>query len=323
MPQKQFSVYHLPQLLAITSPLSLVVDQSHQFYVRVRIILDRMAFPGLDQSDISGLRKLRTAVISPWAFIGFENVAHFSEEYDFPVRKIRSILLCSVIVSTVLYIFVSLLSVSAYPPEYDSWLSYIRNMGNQEGIRAVPAFYAAEHYLGRTGVTILMISLLCVILTSLIGNMMALSRILYAVSREGEAPAAFSGLNEHGNPVRAIDAVLVLSVFIPFIGRTAIGWIVDVTTLGATLIYAVISYSVYRCARREGSGLEKGTGLAGTVLMVLFLVLLLVPGLLPFDAMETESYALFIIWSLLGLAYFRWILKKNPDRPYAQRIFVF
>ena len=58
---------------------------------------------------------LRTAVISPWAFIGFENVAHFSEEYDFPVRKIRSILLCSVIVSTVLYIFVSLLSVSAYP----------------------------------------------------------------------------------------------------------------------------------------------------------------------------------------------------------------
>ena len=265
---------------------------------------------------------LRTAVISPWAFIGFENVAHFSEEYDFPVRKIRSILLCSVIVSTVLYIFVSLLSVSAYPPEYDSWLSYIRNMGNQEGIRAVPAFYAAEHYLGRTGVTILMISLLCVILTSLIGNMMALSRILYAVSREGEAPAAFSGLNEHGNPVRAIDAVLVLSVFIPFIGRTAIGWIVDVTTLGATLIYAVISYSVYRCARREGSGLEKGTGLAGTVLMVLFLVLLLVPGLLPFDAMETESYALFIIWSLLGLAYFRWILKKNPDRPYAQRIFV-
>ena len=258
---------------------------------------------------------LRTAVISPWAFIGFENVAHFSEEYDFPVRKIRSILLCSVIVSTVLYIFVSLLSVSAYPPEYDSWLSYIRNMGKQEGIRAVPAFYAAEHYLGRTGVTILMISLLCVILTSLIGNMMALSRILYAVSREGEAPEAFSGLNEHGNPVRAIDAVLVLSVFIPFIGRTAIGWIVDVTTLGATLIYAVISYSVYRCARREGSGLEKGTGLAGTVLMVLFLVLLLVPGLLPFDAMETESYALFIIWSLLGLAYFRWILKKNPERP--------
>ena len=135
---------------------------------------------------------VRIADISPWAFIGFENVSHFSEEYTFPVRRIRRILLWSVLITTALYIFVSLLSISAYPAEYDSWLSYIRNMGKLSGIKAVPAFYAANHYLGKTGVSILMISLFGVILTSLIGNMLALSRLLYAAGRDGDAPAMLS-----------------------------------------------------------------------------------------------------------------------------------
>ena len=131
---------------------------------------------------------VRIAAISPWAFIGFENISHFSEEYRFPVKKVRGILIWSVVITTLLYLFVSLLSVSAYPAEYDSWLSYIRDMGNLESIKAVPAFYAADHYLGRFGVTVLMLALFGVILTSLIGNLMALSRLLYAAEREAHYP---------------------------------------------------------------------------------------------------------------------------------------
>ena len=265
---------------------------------------------------------VRIAAISPWAFIGFENVSHFSEEYRFPVKKIRRILIASVVATTVLYLFVSLLSVSAYPPEYESWLDYIRDMGNLEGIKAVPAFYAADYYLGPTGVAVLMVALFGVILTSLIGNMLALSRLLFAAGREGEAPKALANLNGHGIPARAIGAIVAISVFIPFLGRTAIGWIVDVTTLGATLIYGLISHAVYLHAKREGHALEKTTGLVGIALMVVFVLLLLIPGLLPFDAMETESYVLFIVWSVLGLAYFRQLIRQKHNRQYGQHVIV-
>ena len=47
-----------------------------------------------------------------------------------------------------------------------------------------------------------------------------------------------------------------------------------------------------RCINR----LEEATGAAGIALMVFFILLLLIPGLLPFHAMETVSYALFIAW---------------------------
>jgi len=265
---------------------------------------------------------VRIAAISPWAFIGFENISHFSEEYAFPVRKVRGILIASVLVTTLLYLFVSLLSVSAYPPEYDSWLNYISDMGNLEGIKAVPAFYAAEHYLGQAGVTVLMLALFGVILTSLIGNMLALSRLLYAAGREGEAPKALSTVSPRGIPDRAVCAIVAISAFIPFLGRTAIGWIVDVTTLGATLIYGLISHAVFIHARRAGQRLERTTGLFGIALMVCFVLLLLIPGLLPFDAMETESYVLFIVWSVLGLAYFRRIIQRDERRVYGRHMVV-
>lgn len=232
---------------------------------------------------------VRIAAISPWAFIGFENISHFSEEYAFPVRKVRGILISSVIITTALYIFVSLLSVSAYPPEYASWLDYIRDMGNLEGIKAVPAFYAAYRYLGSGGVTILMMALFAVIMTSLVGNLLALSRLLYAAGREGEAPRSLSSLSGKSIPANAIIAVAAVSAFIPFLGRTAIGWIVDVTTLGATLIYGILSHGVYLHAKQEGRSTEKATGIAGIALMCCFMLLLLIPGLLPFHAMETES----------------------------------
>ena len=265
---------------------------------------------------------IRIAVISPWAFIGFENISHFSEEYSFPVKKVRGVLISSVIITTLLYLFVSLLSVSAYPPEYSSWLEYIRDMGNLEGIKAVPAFYAANHYLGQTGVTVLMLSLFAVILTSLIGNMLALSRLLFAAGRDGEAPKSLSSLNRHNIPGKAISAVVLLSILIPFLGRTAVGWIVDVTTLGATMIYGLVSHAVFKHARRENRKLERCTGIVGSVLMVVFILLLLIPGLLPFHAMETESYILFIIWSVLGLLYFRTLIRKYNVREYGQRVIV-
>ncbi|MCR4763842.1 MAG: amino acid permease [Lachnospiraceae bacterium] len=265
---------------------------------------------------------IRIAVISPWAFIGFENIAHFSEEYDFPVKRVRRILISSVFVTTILYLFVSALSVSAYPQEYNSWLAYIQDMGNLQGIKAVPAFYAADYYLGRPGVVVLMIALFGVILTSLIGNMLALSRLIYAAGREGETLPLFARLNARNIPDKAVLAVAVVSVFIPFLGRTAIGWIVDVTTLGATMIYGFVSYAVFHSASRENARLEKATGLAGVLLMICFILLLLIPGLLPFDAMETESYILFIVWAILGLIYFRVLIFHDRNREYGQRIVV-
>ena len=264
----------------------------------------------------------RIAAISPWAFIGFENISHFSEEYTFKVSKVRKILYISVILSTLVYIFVTLLSVTAYPPEYESWIEYIKDMGNLSGFKAVPAFYAINYYLGNIGVAILMLALVGAILTSLIGNTMALSRLLYAAGRNGGAPIWLKKRNMKGNPYCAVYIVVLVSSLIPFLGRTAIGWIVDVTTLCATILYGLASYAVFKDAKQSTAKLERTTGIAGLALMVAFGLTIMLPHLFSFSSMATESYMLFDLWAIIGLIYFRKLVLNDTDRRYGHSVLV-
>ena len=194
---------------------------------------------------------LRIVFISPWAFIGFENITHSAEEYKFGHSKLFRILVISVITSTVIYMMVTLLSVTAYPAGCSSWLDYISRLDQFDGIEGLPAFYAAHHYLGDAGVYLLMASLLALVATSLIGNLRALSRLFYSVSRDGILSSRYSRLSRRNIPANAMWLVVLFSLPIPFIGRTAIGWIVDITTIGATLLYGFVSAAAYKIARKR------------------------------------------------------------------------
>lgn len=265
---------------------------------------------------------LRIAFISPWAFIGFENITHFAEEFSFKKDKLHRILVGSVLTSTAIYIFVTLLSISAYPAGCDSWLDYIRNLDSYSGLEGLPAFYAAQHYMGSLGVAILMASLLALVLTSLIGNLWALSRLLCATARDGILPDRFAQLNGKHIPANAMLLVAGISCVIPFVGRTAIGWIVDVTTLGATMLYAFVSAATLKTARKLKKRRETVTGFAGFIVMLVFGIYLLFPNLFGDAMLATETYILFMVWTIIGFFYFRQIIKKDQTRRFGKAIVV-
>ena len=264
----------------------------------------------------------RIAFISPWAFIGFENITHAAEEFNFPVKRSFRVLTISIIITTLLYIFVTLLSVTAYPPEYENWLSYIRDLDNISGIKGLPAFYAAQRYLGSTGVWLLMLSLLALIITSLIGNTYALSRLFYALGKDRILPAKAAKLSSRGLPENAVLIICVVSLFIPFLGRTCIGWIVDVTTVGATIVYSFVSAAALKAGLRESAPRETVCGAIGLFVMLLFAFFLLLPNLFFGVSMETESYFIFILWSMLGLFYFHRINLNDATHRFDSAIHV-
>ena len=273
-----------------------------------------------DESVISQIIKI--AVITPWAFIGFESISHSAEEFRFGSDRTHRLLVTAVLSTAALYIMVTLLSVTAYPPEYDSWLSYIRDLGNLEGLKALPAFYAADHYLGSAGVMILMLSLLALVITSFIGNMTALSRLFYAMGRDRVLPPVFAKKDRRGNPSAAVYLVVGLSILIPFVGRTAIGWIVDVTTIGATLIYGLVSAATASMAHDMGDRREVITGRAGLIVMIALGAYYLFPNLVARGSLATETYFLFIVWSVLGFIFFRNILRRDKDRRFGSSVIV-
>ncbi len=273
--------------------------------------------------DKSVLRQIvRIAFISPWAFIGFETVSHSAAEYKFRHTNMFRILVISVAVVTALYIFVVLLSVSAYPEGCSGWLDYISRLDEFEGISGLPAFYAANYYLGPTGVNILMVSLLSLILTSLIGMLRALSRLCFAVAQDGILPGRFAKLNDKQIPVNTILLVLLVSLPIPFLGRTAIGWIVDTTTIGATIIYGFASAAVFKASKQEGSSKDRVISGICLLILVIFAIFLLFPSAFSDYTIATETYVLMAVWSLLGLLYFHRVIYKDHARKFGKAIIV-
>lgn len=273
-----------------------------------------------DKAALSQILKI--AVISPWAFVGFENISHSAEEFSFRLRGTYRVLAAALVSVTLLYVFITLLSASAYPPQYASWLEYIRDLENLEGIEALPAFYAAQHYMGGAGVGLLTLALLMLVITSLIGNTVALSRLFYVLAKDGVLPPRIAELNERSIPDKAILLIAGMSFILPFVGRTAIGWIVDVTTLGATIVYAFVSACAVRTASVRNDRLERWTGGIGLAFMTGFMFYLLLPNLFAAGNFETVSYFLFVIWAVLGFFYFRMILKKDNGKRFGRSVVV-
>ena len=102
-----------------------------------------------------------------------------------------------------------------------------------------------------------------------------------------------------------MELVLLLSLPIPLLGRTAVGWIVDVLTISAIIVYGLISAAAYKLAGERGDRTEHCTGFVGVAIMAVFALLQLFPELNNFEQLATETYFLITIWSVCGFLFLR------------------
>ena len=168
--------------------------------------------------------------------------------------------------------------------------------------------------MGNTGVIILIISIMGGVITGLVGNYIAASRLIYALTRDNLLPAWFGKLNGNRSPMNAVLFIMLLSLPIPFLGRTAIAWIIDVNTIGATIDYTYTSIVTLITARQMGKTLPHITGLIGCVVSLIFFLYFMVPNVWTVSAMTTESYLILICWSILGFFFFRYIFQRDSEQ---------
>ena len=256
--------------------------------------------------------------LAPWAFVGFESISHSAGEAKFPLKKSFRIMLWSLIAAAIAYSVLSLTAVTALPEGVSSWTEYVAGLGGYSGIQSQPTFFAAYTALGTVGSVILGVAALCGIFTGIIGNYIALSRLLANMSGDGLIPESIGKADRNNVPRRAIFIILGISVFLPFFGRTAISWIVDVTTVGATIAFAFTSAAAFRTAR---IGKDKGAmvfGVIGLVVSLLFAAEFLIPNLTSVKTLSTESYLILAAWGILGFIVFWLLLRRDKERRFGR-----
>lgn len=252
--------------------------------------------------------------LAPWAFVGFESISHSSREAKYPLKRSFRIMLIALITSTISYAFLAMLAVTSLPEGASDWVDYISDLGKYEGVMSHPVFYAAQSALGTAGSVILGVAALGAIFTGIIGNYIALSRLISSMSDDGLIDSWIGKLNKNNVPSHAIWTIFAVSVILPFFGRTAISWIVDVTTVGATIAFAFTSAAATKTAFDEKNKRAASLGIIGLVVSLLFALEFLVPNITSVKTLSTESYLILAAWSILGFIVFLQLLKKDKSR---------
>ena len=283
--------------------------------------------PAFSEDQTPFIQVCKMVALTPWAFIGFEVVSHAAEELNFSPQKSFKIMSAAILSAALFYSATTTLAVSAVPENFFNWQKYIDNLHKLDGLETVPTLHAAYQTFGETGFLILGLIILAVLTTSMIGYYFATSRLTYFIARENLLPKKFAALNSENVPEKTLFLIMAMSLLIPFIGRTAIGWLTDVTTVGATIAYIYTSACTYKVAKKAGDTKFKITGALGVIFSAMFVVLLLVPNLVipsfwKTATLMTESYFILVIWSILGFAAFKRIFSRDRAHRYGKAVIV-
>ena len=260
-------------------------------------------------------------VLAPWAFVGFGVVSFASSTYRFKPKYSFAIMMAALVAGAIVYSLTALLSVSVTPANFGDWEAYFTNLKNLKGIESVPVFHAVFKTLGNGGIVLLAITVMAAISTSLLGLYRSLGRMFMSLANDSVMPAWFGHTNRHGATNHSIIYVMLLSCIIPFFGRTAIGWIVDITSISASIIYLYVSAGIVKMARSE-TGKRKTvmnfTGTLGIVISTFFFFFPLTPTLWNMNTIATESFMILMAWSIVGFIVYRAVFMHDQENRFGK-----
>ncbi|MCG3087263.1 APC family permease [Sporosarcina cyprini] len=258
----------------------------------------------------SGKQSILTSIlvivaIAPWAYVGFDNVPQAAEEFKFSPRKATILIVASLFTSFLIYAVMIGLTAWSFPStagigESNLWLT-----GD--------VIYSS---LGMAGLVIMAVAIMMGIFTGLNGFFMSSSRLLFSMARARALPNGFRSMSKkHQTPVWGIWFVALVTLPMPWFGRQALTWIVDMSSTGVSVAYLFTCIAAYRVlawkseqAGREIAPVKKALALVGIIASASFLALLLIPN--SPAALSTPSYLLLLAWAVTGSVFYLAMRKK-------------
>ena len=190
--------------------------------------------PPFETAALSGIAY--ASLLAFFAFIGFEDLANVVEEVKVPHRDLPRAMVLTLVITTILYIAVAAIAVTAVPVE--------RLAASQAPLSLV--------FRAVAGVSPLTISAIAIVATlnTILAQISMAARVIYGLARQGDLPR-FAG---HVHPKTAtpivataivVIATMVLALFVPF-ERLAEG-----TSLATLLVFALVNLSLLRLRWRQ------------------------------------------------------------------------
>ena len=231
--------------------------------------------------------------MAPWAFIGFDCIPQSAEEYNFSHKKSTGIMISAILVAAILYIAVCAVTAIGVKP----WQELLADRNNW------PTGYVVRNTLGLAGLVTLGIAMFCAVVSGMNAFYISTSRLMYAMAKDGSLPKWFEHISpKYGTPKNAIIFIMCASLFAPWFGREILLWIVDMTSVGAAIVFAYTTASAAIMAKKQNDRLQMWIGIIGCIFSLFFLSLLIIPGMPGY--LSLQSRIVLLAWIGIGVLFY-------------------
>jgi basic amino acid/polyamine antiporter, APA family len=199
--------------------------------------------PSLPGGDALIVLVIQGAVLTFFAFLGFEDTLNVAEECRDPQRTIPIALISAMLLGALIYVAVAITAVSVVP-----WQELAAAPAPLAEVieRAAPAIPA----LIFTGITLFAVG------NTALVNYVTGSRMVYGMARQGLLPEALGRVNERTQtPHVATAALLVLLVPLAFFG--SIAELASATVLLLLVVFAIVNGALFILQGRIGEARGK------------------------------------------------------------------
>ncbi|MBE6441796.1 MAG: APC family permease [Desulfovibrio desulfuricans] len=263
------------------------------------------------------------AALVPWAFVGFESISHSTDDLSFPVEKSLPVMAAAIAAGALAYTALTCLATLSVPDGYATWREYIAGLDNLRDITGLPTFHAAQSAMGDAGLALLGVAVAAALSTSMLGFFRAAARLTCAAAEEYLLPAWLARRDAAGTPRNAIYAVMGISLGIPLLGRTVIGWLTDITTITASIAYLYTSACSWVLARRDGNRRIMFTGASGVIISACAFLFPLIASFWGITTISDASYLVLAAWSIIGFSVYNLIIWRDKRDIIGQSMLIF
>lgn len=165
-----------------------------------------------------------------FAYLGFEDIVRLSEETRNPTRTIPRALVLSIIISTALYIAAAIAAVSVV-----GWQALSQS--------EAPLALVAQTAFGAKAFLFLAITALCATFTTVLGILIATSRMMYGMAEDGGLPRILHNVHKKfQTPWLAILITAIVSIAFVSIGKIEV--VASLTNFALFVTFILINLSL-------------------------------------------------------------------------------
>ncbi len=244
-------------------------------------------------------------VVVPWFLSGFDAIPQAAEEAGIKMdaKQLGTAIILTIIGGTIFYILIILAVAMSMPWQISSKLPFA----------SAEVFKAAFGYAWVA--KLVLITALMGLVSTLNGMYIAASRVIFALGRGGLLPRWFADVHPvYHTPRNALLFVGVISLIGPFVGKAAMGPIVNSSSLGFSSALIVTCLAAIRLRHTAPSlprpyKVSKAYLYAGAAISFILVLLMILPQ--SSGQLAMHEFLIVGIWMAFGIVVYFWQMSKK------------